>query len=168
LRKVPLSGKKAAGRVALVDDDDYDLVMRYKWFIVETRMPNGSMHGPYALAWDTSSGRARGMLMHKLITGYPLTDHKNGSGLDNQRTNLRHATARQNQYNLRPQINKSSRYKGVCWLKDRKVWRAMIRTPDKRLYLGSFAIEEEAARAYDDAARHWHGEFARLNFPEMS
>jgi hypothetical protein len=45
-------------------------------------------------------------------------------------------------------------------------WRARIRVNGKRISLGLFKDEIEAAKAYDRAARKYHGEFASLNFPD--
>jgi hypothetical protein len=58
----------------------------------------------------------------------------------------------------------SSQYKGVT--RRKHGWEATIRTDGGPRYLGSCSTEEAAARAYDDAARTHHGEFARLNFPD--
>jgi len=58
----------------------------------------------------------------------------------------------------------SSRYRGVCWLRQRKAWRARIEVNGKRLHLGYFESEEDAARAYDAMARECLGPAARLNF----
>jgi hypothetical protein len=41
---------------------------------------------------------------------------------------------------------------------------AKIRYQGKRIWLGSFKDEIEAAKAYDEAAKKYHGEYARLNF----
>ena len=81
-------------------------------------------------------------------------DHENGNGLDNRRENLRLATHSQNQRNRRRTRDKV--YKGTR--RNGKKWVAHI-------VLGTFASEEEAARAYDHAATLLYGEFARLNFP---
>ena len=59
----------------------------------------------------------------------------------------------------------TSRYKGVCWDAARGKWVAQIRANGPKLNLGGFANEGDAARAYDEAARRLHGEFARVNFP---
>jgi hypothetical protein len=102
--------------------------------------------------------------MHRYLMGEPSeeVDHENGDGLDNRRKNLRRATHAQNMMNALSRRG-SSRFKGVFWSVNR--WQAAIRDDYRKVYLGQFKIEEDAARAYDDAARRIHGAFARLNFP---
>lgn len=166
MKTVPLSGSKAAGRVALVDDEDYDLVMEYKWFVVEVTTP-GQRSGPYARTdgYMAIPGR-RHIFMHNLVADFPKPDHIDGDGLNNQRSNLRPATASQNMANRRPWGR--SPYKGVSWNCRRLMWQATIDYEHKRRFLGYHASQEEAARAYDIAAIEIHGEFARLNFPECA
>jgi AP2 domain len=149
MKTVPLSGKHAAGRVALVDDEDYDLVSQYKWL--------AHVDGDRVYARATSKGHVP---MHKLITGQPATDHRNGDGLDNQRKNLRPATKAQNNHNQRPRRGTSSRFKGVTWHKQRGKWQAEIKVNGKSRYLGLYASEEEAAAVYAAAALQVQGEYA--------
>jgi hypothetical protein len=59
----------------------------------------------------------------------------------------------------------SSQYRGVSWQKTENKWRADIRYDGKNHTPGRFEDEEQAARAYDKAARAHHGEKAQLNFP---
>lgn len=165
MRTIPLHGAKAAGRVALVDDADYDLVMQYRWYVFERQRPSGNTDGPYAIANFVRADGTHTMLkMHKLITGWPRTDHQDHDGLNNQRSNLRSATAAQNNHNQRPYLGRTSSYKGVYWYKrGQGKWRAQIGSPTR--FLGYFLVEEDAARAYDAAAQAAWGEFACLNFP---
>jgi len=161
-REIPLHGVKAAGRVAFVDADDYDLVMPYRWSVLE--VPGRS--GPYAIAKVTPGRKGTRKYMHQLITGYARTDHWNHDGLDNRRENLRDVTPRLNLANQRPRHRASSRYKGVV-PRDGK-WEARIKGDGsgKVHILGRFATELDAALAYDMAARHYFGQFACPNFPE--
>jgi len=106
--------------------------------------------------------------MRKLIIKIPpgmFIDHINHNGLDNRKANLRPATRTQNIWH-RKKFKRPSRsqYKGIDWSKTQKKWRARIRVNGKRIYLGSFDNELEAAKAYDEAAKRYHGEFASLNF----
>ena len=157
---VPLHGKKAAGRVALIDDEDYELVSRYRWNL--RHKPRSTNF--YAQA-NISRAVGRGTIkMHCLIMGQPGIDHRNGNGLDNRRSNLRAATPGQNNANSRPRSNCTSPYKGVYWNADRGKWQAQISVGGRSTNLGRFASEEEAARAYDAAAIAAWGEYARPNF----
>jgi len=106
--------------------------------------------------------------MHRFILGPGPgeIDHRNGDGLDNQKKNLRRASHKSNTWNSRKHTKKSaSPYKGVHWRKARCRWYAFIRPEGKKIYLGSFGNQKEAALAYDKAAKRYYGEFARLNFP---
>ena len=168
MKTVVLRGKKAAGRVALVDDRDYELVSQHKWYVRESQAtPTRRATGPYAIA-NTGRGRAnrRVTSMHVLIMGMPGIDHINHDGLDNQRHNLRPANHGQNGANQRAQEGRSSQYKGVSWEKRRNSWRAFIKVSQEYRSLGNYASEVEAAYAYDTAAREAFGEFACTNFPE--
>lgn len=165
MKTVPLHGKKAAGRVALVDDGDYDLVAQFRWFVTE-RKRSGRIHGPYAQTKAWLDGRYRTLKMHTLITGWALVDHEDHNGLNNQRYNLRPATPRGNQQNRRSNSGSTSGYKGVCWNSGKSAWLAQIQINGRNRYLGLFSDEVEAARFYDMEARRAFGEFACLNFPE--
>lgn len=148
MKEIPLGGKKGKDKYALVDDEDYELVSRFKWHLHSPR------HLEYARA---SLNKGVNVLMHRLLLpGYPLIDHKDGNGLNNQRYNIRPATRAQNNRNRRKVNPGSSKFKGVCWSKTFNCWVVNIK-------LGDFQDEIEAARAYDQAAVKLFGEFASIN-----
>lgn len=92
-----------------------------------------------------------------------LIDHKNNNGLDNRIENLRVATELQNTYNVKKQINTTSKYKGVSWHIQANKWQARIRINGKQISLGCFEKEEDAAFAYNKAAQKTQKEFACIN-----
>lgn len=100
-------------------------------------------------------------LKTKQDPGLSLIDHVEGMNLPLQ---VRIATSSQNGANARKWSKKtSSQYKGVYWRKDIKKWRAKININKKRIDLGCFEDEIEAALAYNKAAVKYFGSFARLN-----
>jgi AP2-like factor, euAP2 lineage len=66
----------------------------------------------------------------------------------------------------KPRGRRTSIYKGVYRHAARKKWMAVIISNGRSHWLGQFESEEDAARAYDQAAKELFGEFAYLNFPE--
>jgi hypothetical protein len=150
------------GKVTLVDDSDFEWLSRHKCYAMHCH----AYKKDYWYAGAYIHGKQ--VFIHRLIAGTAkdmVTDHKNGDGLDNRRENLRTCTIAENTHNQNRQtMNKSSEFKGVYWYKPRKIWRAIIKIGMKRLYLGHYKVEEDAARAYDRAAVKYHGEFANLNF----
>lgn len=96
-------------------------------------------------------------------------DHIDGNTFNNQKNNLRIATATQNAQNRKRFKNNNSIFKGVSRPGRREIgWRARITINKNTITLGRFDDEISAARAYDEAARQHFGEFARLNFPKTS
>lgn len=126
------------GKVALVDDEDYERLNRFKWYAQKAR------NTFYAFRM---LGRGKMVLMHRDILNTPegmVPDHIDGNGLNNQKSNIRIVTVRQNAQNLH--IKKSSRYPGVS--PQNKAWRARIKINGLNIELGMFPTEEEAHEAY--------------------
>jgi hypothetical protein len=137
--------------VALVDAVDFDWLSQWKW----TCDQQG-----YARRMTSGVGGVKRnvVFMHRQIMDAPDgmdVDHKNHNRLDNRRANLRVCTRSQNLGNKR---KLSDGFKGVH--PSGKRWVAMLR----KSVIGTFNSPEEAARAYDKAAREHYGEYAHTNF----
>jgi hypothetical protein len=150
---------------ALVSPQDYYQLAGYNWYLA------GNGKEFYAFRNEkVGPGKTKMVSMHRQIINPPdrlLVDHKDNNTLNNQRPNLRLATHSQNAFNrTKIKTKTSSRYIGVYFEKAKGRWTVKIRTGrGKRLWLGRFNSEIDAARAYDAAARKYHKEFAVLNFP---
>lgn len=144
--------------IAIVDIEDYERISQFKWSA--TRLGNG--WGYYAIRRNGNTSQ----LMHRFIlnlqSGDPSVDHINMDGLDNRKNNLRLATSTDQRANLR-NYGGSSQYKGVYWNKSRGKWIAQIYKDGKHIQLGSFNVEKDAAKAYDEEAKKLFGTFARVN-----
>lgn len=139
----------------IIDLEDWERVKEFDWYFDK-------------LTEDVSAFRYTGAgYLSRFILGIEdpgiLVDHKNGNKFDNRKENLRTCTKSQNAANSGP---RSYKYKGVTYNKINQNWNAQIKILYKKKHLGSFATIEEAARAYDSAAKKHFGEFAKLNFPK--
>jgi len=155
--------KLSQGKVALVDDEDFESLNTHKWFALKIR------NTFYAVRSRWVNGKQQSpVLMHReilcLIDPKVKTDHKDHNGLNNQRENIRPCTNQENMRNCSRRKSNTSGYKGVCYHKRDKAWRAQIRTIDgKYKTIGSFSSPLEAAIAYNKSAIIHHGKFAHLN-----
>ena len=138
------------GFVTVVDEADVEFVLAEGPWAVH------STHGHYY-------ARAGRTLLHTMLTGFRTTDHIDGCGLNNTRANLREVTVLQNLGNQQLSRRNTTGFKGV--VAHRSKWRAQMSLASRPVRLGTFASPEEAALAYDDAARGRWGEHAALNFP---
>lgn len=143
MRSIPLT----KGQCAIVDDSDYDAMVKWKWYAL--KQPNTY----YAVRDVRVGGKKKSIWMHREINGTPpesLTDHINGDGLDNRRENLRSVPHQDNMVNShRWRTPTSSKYRGVSWHKSNHKWYAQITVDWKNVYIGSFSSEDEAKAAYD-------------------
>jgi hypothetical protein len=162
MKTIPLT----KGYVAIVDDEDYALVSKFKWHTF-----NNNGRGTYAIANMEVDGKMTTVRMHRFITNpsrSEVVDHINRNGLDNRRGNLRAATRSTNAANSKHRADRStSPYRGVYFEKEKKLYRAQIRVNGKLFGLGRYKDPKLAAEKYDAEAVRNFGEFAVLNFPEV-
>lgn len=154
MKKIPLT----QGKVTLVDDWEYENLNKYKWCV--RKCQNAS----YAMR--RSARKNKTIYMHHLIL--PLTsnlevDHIDKDGLNNQRHNLRLCTRQQNMMNKKSSTGCYSKFKGVTWYRRQHKWVTRITIDRRRVSLGYFDSEKEAALAYNAAAIQYFGGFAQLN-----
>lgn len=153
--------KTPAGFVyATIDAVDAEVVATNLWCLRKGR------RGSYAQTSTRTEAGKRPLSLHRLIwalAGRPDTpeiDHRNTDGLDCRRENLRAATRQQNARNQPLSIANTSGVKGVSWDSHNQQWKAAIRVNGRLLNLGRHDDIEDAAAAYEAAARRYHGEFA--------
>ncbi len=150
--------KLTQGKYALVDDDDFGRLNQWNWYYASG----------YAVR-NISVGikKQKQIRMHQEIlfvsTGKEI-DHRDGNGLNNQRSNLRSCFHIENTRNKCIHKDSMSGYKGVSWYAGARKWKAQIMVSGEKFYLGLFSNVMDAAYAYDVAAKKYHGDFARCNF----
>ncbi len=163
--KFLIESKKHGNREVVIDVEDWDRVKNYKWNIVRSETKyNHVMFGVMAYSHVVGNKEKR-IKLHRFILNITDSkisiDHISGDRFDNRKSNLRICSIAQNNQNRK--INKKNKYgyKGI-FFEDNK-YRVSIQVNYKRIYLGRFVTPEDAARAYNEAAKKYFGEFANLN-----
>lgn len=147
--EIPVSG----GLAALVDEADFDELIQYTWHTGDK-------------GYVVRAGNGTSISMSRQIMKAPkgmYVDHINGDILDNRRSNLRICSHTENCWNRKLSEGCASKFKGVNWHKKSGKWQARIKFERKIYHLGLFTLEQDAAHAYNEAAKKYFGEFARLN-----
>jgi len=151
------------GKWVILDQQDYYRLRIFKWIVY------GNGTNLYAIRHQLiEPNKTKTVYMHREIMNPPpdlVVDHRNCDGLDNRKQNLRFATHAQNTRNRRKKKNGSSQFLGVYFNKEKSTWDSQLMHNGKKIWVGRFDNEIDAAKAYDETARKYHGEFARLNFP---
>lgn len=172
MKQIYLSGKYGSviGNYALVDDIDYEIVNKIKWYCAKDN------NNFYAI-----SNKGKHTKMHRLILGLTapniLADHIDHNGLNNQKCNLRICSHSENMRNRKSCQNSTSKYLGVNWekrryykngvRKDYPGWKASLKFNKKNVFIGMFKDEKDAALAYNKKATELFGEFANLNIIQI-
>jgi hypothetical protein len=157
--------KLTQNQITIVDDEDYEYLMQWKWHA--HKAPHDK--GWHVLRKEQKNGKQKAIWMHRVIMNASSgldVDHKDLNGLNNQKNNLRVCKHFQNMQNKAKQSNNTSGYKGVYLNKRNGKWVAQIKLNYKMKNLGEFQNIIDAAKMYDTKAVELFGEFAVLNFPE--
>ena len=164
MREIPLT----QGKVALVDDEDYEWLMQWKWHVAYRKSRRTDFYAIRTFK-DSRQAHPGAVLMHRALAerwGLPFSeryDHKDLNGLNNQRHNIRPASGSQNAQNTPKRKGATSRFKRVSWDKEQRKWRVVIYLNGRAIHHGRFSKESDARRVADAAALKYHGEFACLD-----
>jgi hypothetical protein len=166
VKLIPIAGKNGKGIFAKIDDEDYELVSQYTWYLHKTGYPISSHFGHQ-------------VKMHRIVMGVkvgePWVDHRDNDPLNNQKSNLRICTPKQNSHNspirMYPNANQHT-YKGVYFSKDAERrgkpsrWHVVIVHEGKHISFGYHKTAKAAAKVYDREIVKLRGEWAWTNFPQ--
>lgn len=159
--KYEIIGEIAVGRFKngfefIIDKVDLECVQKHQWWnckgYPETRI-------------DGKGVKLHNFLI-KVEPGFNV-DHIDRDRRNNCRSNLRVCTNKENSYNKSLRCDSRTGYMGVSYISTRRYYAAYITHNGKRFYGGQFQSSVEAAKARDNLAKKFFGEFANLNFKHL-
>lgn len=163
MKLIPLT----QGYFTKVDDDDFARLASYRW------QPSKIRQHIRVCRIVKIDGKRTTLYMARDVINAPrgkYVDHINGDNLDNRKCNLRICTNSENLRNRSKNKTNTSGYKGVYKNKDtytkvnkNKPWKVLIMTKGNSKFIGTFKTKKEAAKAYNKAAKKYHGNFAYFN-----
>ena len=143
---------------AKIDIEDLERVKKHKWFYHR----DGDGRGNIQTKID---GKTKSL--HGFILKFDrLIDHEDCDNLNNRKLNLRKCSPTENSTNRKRRRDANCSYKGINFEIRTSKYRVRIGINGERINIGRYDSEEEAAKAYDIAARGLHGKFGRYNFPK--
>jgi hypothetical protein len=153
--------KLTKGYVAIVDDEDFEIVSQWHWSATKC------CDKVYARRTQRYGNKKVQVYLHRYLMNIHLCDktvfcdHKDRDTMNNQKSNLRVCTAAENQRNKTKKRNGMHKYMGVS--ANHKRFSASLSLNGKRVYIGTYDTQEEAAIAYNKKKIEVHGDFVNLN-----
>lgn len=146
-------GKEVARTI--IDVEDVEKVKKYKWHL-------------HCKGYVVTAVKKKRVILHHFILMVKpnqrrQVDHRDQDKLNNRKSNFRFCIQRENLWNSGKRKTNTSGFKGVSWVKESCKWVAGIGVNYKTIHLGCFKKKKDAARAYNEAAIKYHGNFAYLN-----
>lgn len=148
------------GQVALIDDVDYEYLSQWKWY---ASWEHNGFRAIRKLPWVNNKRKTLRMhtaVAERMKIDSKKIDHRDQNPLNNQRSNLRSATASQNGHNRGPNKNNTTGVKGISFDKRSGRYQAQIQVEGKKYWLGYFNTLEEAAIVIQKKREELVGEFA--------
>jgi hypothetical protein len=142
-----------------IDDEDEGRVTAHSWWVSSSPQIDG-----HVICFSTKIGK-KIIKLHRFLMGGAsglVVDHRDGDRLNNQKSNLRVCTVRENNINVGLTRRNRSGYRGVSFSKTSGKWRATISLDRKQLHLGYFDRPEKASAAYEEAAELFYGDNRRV------
>lgn len=146
--------------IVLYDDEDHGKILKHTWGI--------SKYGNnfYAKTMIGEKNKQKILYLHRFILNAKygdIIDHKDNNTLNNKKSNIRFCSHQNNMMNRKPEKNSSSKFKGIYYNKNSNLWHSQIYKNFKKIHLGYFENEIDAALAYNGAAKYLFGKYAYLN-----